>query len=68
MSDKKLKTVEEYNQEIRQARVDTAKTGIACPTCREELFHTYEWDWSKPETKTGVMCQKCGYTGQVEAI
>lgn len=36
---KVLKSVAQHNKERRQANLEAAKTGIACPYCGKELYN-----------------------------
>ena len=59
-----LKSIEQHNKEARDAKNAAEKTGIACPSCGEELKWTCQQFLSIPPRR-GVACS-CGWAGSVD--
>ena len=58
-----LKTIEQHNDEVALVRKVAALSGIACPSCSENLRWTQTAFFSMPPRR-GVSCA-CGWSGQV---
>jgi len=65
---KKLKSIEEHNQEIFKFYEGIANpllSGIACPNCGEELLINKTITLTSYPPQQYVDCPKCGYRGTV---
>jgi len=58
-----LKTIQQHNDEVAAVRKKAELSGIACPSCDENLRWTQTTTFSMPPRR-GVSCE-CGWSGQV---
>ncbi|MFA5031204.1 MAG: hypothetical protein WC495_06490, partial [Patescibacteria group bacterium] len=64
----KLKTVEEYNEEMRklyQQLEHPQKSGLACPQCGEELLKDTSLVYTSYPPQISVDCPKCKWHGTI---
>ncbi len=63
-----MKTLDEHNEAkreaYRQAYLQQALTGVACPKCGEEMHYTNpDHTMATIPPMKGVMCPNCGHRG-----
>jgi hypothetical protein len=61
-----MKTIEEHTKEILRVRGDHHKTGVECPSCKEELQYKEPGVFlmsSPPQAH--VLCFGCGYRNTI---
>jgi DNA-directed RNA polymerase subunit RPC12/RpoP len=63
-----LKTVTEYNAEVKARREAMSKSGIQCPACEKSELRWSDENWlmSIPP-KRNVVCPRCKWRGSVDA-